>query len=94
MAGRDSVHARNTNIVSELFSQLNELSDAISPRATSGVESEVGNLDYPSLTVYNRNIFHKDCIFMLLLQSRMFAQQALTRDPVNPVYIRAIIRAQ
>ena len=41
MAGRDSVHARNTNIVSELFSRLKELSDAISPRATSGVESEV-----------------------------------------------------
>ena len=41
MAGRDSVHARNTDIVSELFSRLNELSDAISPRATSGVESEV-----------------------------------------------------
>ena len=51
MAGRDYVHGKNTNIVSELFSQLNELSDAISPRATSGVESEVGNLDYPSLTV-------------------------------------------
>ena len=40
-AGRYSVHARNTNIVSELFSRLNELSDAISPRATSGVKSEV-----------------------------------------------------
>lgn len=42
MAGMDS--NRNTSIVNELYSRLDELSQAISPRVTSQIESEVSRV--------------------------------------------------
>ena len=78
MAGRDSVHARSTNIVSELFSRLNE--NAISPQLVSFYSkvrmsrlfSTVKFHKVCNLAVISLNYLHKTPGYFTLSNARRF----------------------